>query len=108
MPLGRATDALLTQQGMQFAPALEAQIAQAMKFERVVVLVDEQDRRRAHVIVQGNTADAHERLAKLTGGLERLGISASIAVLERIPMTPTGKPDRARLRKQLGAQQQLR
>lgn len=108
MPLGRATDALLTQQGMQFAPALEAQIAQAMKFERVVVLVDEQDRRRAHVIVQGNTADAHERLAKLTGGLERLGISANIAVLERIPMTPTGKPDRVRLRKQLGAQQQLR
>ncbi|USS56835.1 hypothetical protein [Pseudomonas kermanshahensis] len=103
MPMGRATDALLTKQGTQFAPALEAQIAQAMKFERVVMLVDEQDRRRAQVVVQANIADAQERLNELSGGLDRLGINASVTVLERIPLTPTGKPDRVRLRKLLAA-----
>jgi len=103
MPMGRSTDALLTKQGTQFAPALEAQIAQAMKFERVVMLIDEQDRRRAQVVVQANIADAQERLNELSGGLDRLGINASVTVLERIPLTPTGKPDRARLRKLLAA-----
>jgi yersiniabactin salicyl-AMP ligase len=34
-----------------------------------------------------------------------MGIVGRIAVLERIPLTPTGKPDRMRLRKQLGEQQ---
>lgn len=103
MPMGRATDALLTKQGTQFAPALEAQIAQAMKFERVVILVDEQDRRRAQVVVQANIADAQERLNELSGGLDRLGINANVTALERIPLTPTGKPDRVRLRKLLAA-----
>jgi len=103
MPMGRSTDALLTKQGTQFAPALEAQIAQAMKFERVVMLIDEQDRRRAQVVVQANIADAQERLNELSGGLDRLGINASVTVLERIPLTPTGKPDRVRLRKLLTA-----
>ena len=74
-----------------------------MKFERVVMLIDEQDRRRAQVVVQANIADAQERLNELSGGLDRLGINASVTVLERIPLTPTGKPDRVRLRKLLAA-----
>lgn len=103
MPLGRATDALLTAHGTQFAPALEARIAQTLRFERVVVLVDEHDRRRADVIVQASIAVARERQSALRALLEPLGIAAGIAVLEQLPLTPTGKPDRARLRQQLGA-----
>lgn len=104
MPLGRANDALLTVQGTQFAPALEGRIAQALTFERVVVLVDEHDRRRGHVVVQANGILPLERQSALVALLEQLGAAAGIVVLDRIPLTPTGKPDRVRLRKLLGAQ----
>ncbi|WP_017902351.1 class I adenylate-forming enzyme family protein [Pseudomonas asplenii] len=103
MLLGRANDALLTATGTQFAPALEGHLAQALKVERVVVLVDQRDNRRAHVVVQANTTPSPEWQPKLVAMLDSLDIAAGIAVLERIPLTPTGKPDRARLRRQLGA-----
>ncbi|WP_338523713.1 AMP-binding protein [Pseudomonas batumici] len=104
MPLGRANDALLTVHGTQFAPVLEGRIAQAMTFERVVILVDELDRRRAHVVVQTGIATARDWQSELAGLLENMGIVGRTAVLERIPLTPTGKPDRMRLRQQLGEQ----
>ncbi|MDD0976706.1 class I adenylate-forming enzyme family protein [Pseudomonas fontis] len=103
MPLGRSTDALLTRQGTQFAPALEGHIALALALTRVVVLVDVEDRRRAHVVIQADAKRAHDAQAKLVQLLDTLGVRAGIAALERIPLTPTGKPDRATLRKQLAA-----
>jgi len=104
MLLGRTSDALLTAHGTQFAPALEGNFAQTLRVERVIVLVDEHDRRRAQVVVQANPTMIADWQSVLTAMLEQQGIDAGIAVLERIPLTPTGKPDRARLRKQLGAQ----
>lgn len=104
MPLGRANDALLTARGTQFAPALEGHIAQSLTLERVVVLVDEHERRRAHVVVQAGGIMPPERQSALTVLLEQLGVAAGIVVLDRIPLTPTGKPDRVRLRKLIGAQ----
>jgi yersiniabactin salicyl-AMP ligase len=104
MPLGRVNDALLTSHGTRFAPALEGRIAQALMIERVVVLVDEHDHRRAHVVLQTSIATAHEQHSALLNILKQLGIDAGIAVLKRIPLTPTGKPDRMHLRKLLNAQ----
>lgn len=103
MPLGRADDALLTQEGTLFAPGLENRIAQRLQFERVVVLVDPKDRRRAHIVLQAAPAQARDRQSELADWLAALGIEAGIAVLERVPLTRSGKPDRARLRTQLGA-----
>lgn len=99
--LGRTTDALLTRQGTQFAPALEGRIALALALERVVVLVDPHDCRQAHVVVQADAATAHGLQPRLVGLLEELGVQAGIVALEWIPLTPTGKPDRARLRRLL-------
>lgn len=104
MPLGRVNDALLTSHGTRFAPALEGHIAQTLMIERVVVLIDEHDHRRAHVVLQTSIARVHEQHSALLKILEQLGIDAGIAVLKRIPLTPTGKPDRVRLRKLLNAQ----
>jgi yersiniabactin salicyl-AMP ligase len=72
--------------------------------ERVVVLVDEHDHRRAHVVLQTSIATAHEKHSALLNIQNQLGIDAGIAVLKRIPLTPTGKPDRMHLRKLLNAQ----
>lgn len=102
--LGRVTDALLTPQGVQFTPAIEQHIAQALVVERVVVMVDEYDRRRACVVIQAEATAAARQQATLRCLLDQLGISASITVLERIPLTPGGQPDHARLRRQLGVQ----
>lgn len=103
MLLGRSTDALLTSRGTQFAPALEGRIALTLGLERAVVLVDTQDCARAYVVVQADAATARDLLPRAVGLLEELGVRASIAALERIPLTPTGKPDRARLRELLSA-----
>ncbi|MGR2739275.1 class I adenylate-forming enzyme family protein [Billgrantia sp. Q4P2] len=101
--LGRSTDALLTRQGTQFAPALEGRIALALGLERAVVLVDLHDCSQAHVVVQADAATAHDLLPRLVGLLEKFGVRAGIVALEWIPLTPTGKPDRARLRELLSA-----
>ena len=103
MPLGRSDDALITHEGTLFTPSLEQRIAQTLKFERVVVLVDIQDRRHAYIVLQAQPAQVRERLPALSGWLAMLGIQAGIAVLERVPLTRSGKPDRARLRSQLDA-----
>ncbi len=103
MILGRSTDALLTSKGTQFAPALEGRIALELALERAVVLVDPHDWRRAHVVVQADSATAHNLQPRLVELLEELGVVAGIVALERVPLTPTGKPDRARLREQLSA-----
>lgn len=103
MPLGRSTDALLTRRGTQFAPALEGRIAQELMLERAVVLVDPHDRHRVDVVIQADAARAHGLQTRLCAMLDELGVRAGIAALEPIPLTPTGKPDRARLRKQLSA-----
>lgn len=68
-----------------------------------MVLVDIQDRRHAYIVLQAQPAQVRERLPALSGWLATLGIQAGIAVLERVPLTRSGKPDRARLRSQLGA-----
>ncbi|KAA6172972.1 AMP-binding protein [Pseudomonas marginalis] len=102
-PLGRATDALLTKQGIQFTPSIEGRIAHVLMFERVVVLVDEHDRHHACVVIQAEADLVPERKTALNEMLEQSGISADIVVLERIPLTPTGKPDLALIRKQLSA-----
>lgn len=103
MPLGRADDAMLTREGTLFAPGLEHRIAQTLQFDRVVILVDPQDRRRADIVLQAEPAQARGRQPALADLLATLGIEAGIAVLERVPLTRSGKPDRARLRNQLGA-----
>lgn len=102
--MGRVSDALLTTQGVQFTPAIEKHIIQALGVERVVVMVDEYDRRRACVVVQADASVADQHQAALRGLLEQVGISASLTILERIPLTPGGQPDHARLRRQLGVQ----
>lgn len=102
--MGRVIDALLTAQGVQFTPAIEKHIAQALPVERVVVMVDEYDRRRACVVVQADATAADPQQAALHELLEQLGISATVAVFERIPLTPDGQPDQPRLRRQLGVQ----
>jgi acyl-coenzyme A synthetase/AMP-(fatty) acid ligase len=102
MPLGRTGDALLTALGTQFTPVLEGRLAQSLILERVVVLVDEHDRRRAQVVLQASPAIAEEKRPTLVMLLEQLGVAAGIATIERIPLTPTGKPDRMRLRRLLG------
>lgn len=99
--LGRSTDALLTRQGTQFAPAVEGRIALALALECVVVLVDPHDSRRAHVVVQADAATARILQPRLVGVLDELGVQTGIVALEWIPVTPTGKPDRARLRRLL-------
>ena len=68
----------------------------------MVVLVDEHDRRRAQVVLQASPAIAEEKRPTLVMLLEQLGVAAGIATIERIPLTPTGKPDRMRLRRLLG------
>lgn len=55
-------------------------------------------------VVQANGILPLERQSALVALLEQLGVAAGIVVLDRIPLTPTGKPDRVRLRKLLGAQ----
>lgn len=102
--MGRATDALLSTQGIQFTPAIERHIAQTLMPECVVVMVDEHDRRRACVAVQASATAADQQQKALRGLLDRLGISATITVLDKMPLTTSGKPDRTRLRRQLGTQ----
>lgn len=58
-----------------------------------------QIRQRQQPQPTASTTDVFENRANCVN----ITASAGIAVLERIPLTPTGKPDRARLRKQLGA-----
>ncbi|MGQ0718943.1 MAG: class I adenylate-forming enzyme family protein [Pseudonocardiales bacterium] len=100
--LGRTGDAISTGQGLVFAPYLEETLTMRCPVTEVAVLVTEdvaQDR-AALVVAEASTKHDHcDVAARLAAILAVHDVCAKVHVVSQMPHTPTGKPDKPKIRR---------
>ncbi|WP_051338109.1 class I adenylate-forming enzyme family protein [Streptomyces flavidovirens] len=99
--LGRVGDAIAAGDGVVFAPPLEETLADRCPVREVVVLAGATG---GVLIVAAPSpgVPANEAADSLTAVLEDVGIAAPVRIVDEIPHTPVGKPDRPRARELYG------
>lgn len=101
MPIGRLSDSLNTLQGVIFAPQFEEILDAKVSLAQVVVLSEKNNMSQDHATIvvqpinQDDRAKTDKEIRKI---MASYGISGSLHMVESIPMTPTGKPDKPLLR----------
>lgn len=100
--LGRKDDAIPTGQGLVFAPHLEETLTTRCPVTEVAVLITENGaQERAALVVAEASAkhDHHDVAARLAATLAAHDVCAKIHIVSQIPHTPTGKPDKPKIRR---------
>lgn len=101
MPLGRLGDSLRTLQGIIFSPQLEEILASKLQLAQVVVLTNGKDIPGSHADIFVESIRQEDRKMiriDIQNLMDIYGISSSLYLIDFIPLTPTGKPDKQALR----------